>query len=134
MQFVSRVLTQKLEKPTIALIEAEGWRNERASDDKDRMWFQLKNDHLFAKRDILDFGHVAGHSCQYIREDEQLNNLLAVIRIRNGKETPQYITNRENWNEDSLAEDFINLCGFWDKSVPQLPHYFSVGRLPETHA
>lgn len=132
MQFVSRVLTKKLEKPTIALIEAEGWRNERASDDKDRMWFQLKNDHLFEKRNILDFGHVAGHSCKYNREDEQLNNLLAVIRIRNGKETPQYITNREKWNEDSLAEDFINLRGFWDKSVPKLLHYFSVGRLPET--
>ena len=132
MQFVSRVLTQKLEKPTIALIEAEGWRNERASNDKDRMWFQLKNEHLFEKRNILDFSHVAGHSCEYSRDNKKLNNLLAVIRFRNGKETPQYITNRESWDKDSLAEDFINLCGFWDKSVPQLPHYFSVGRLPDT--
>ncbi|MGB3655842.1 MAG: RNaseH domain-containing protein, partial [Rivularia sp. (in: cyanobacteria)] len=132
MQFVSRVLTQKLEKPTIALIEAEGWRNERASDEKDKMWFQLKNEHLFEKRNILNFGHVSGHFCKYSREDEQLNHLLAVIRLRNRKETPQYITNRENWNTDSLTEDFTHLSGFLDKSVPQLLHYFSVGRLPET--
>jgi hypothetical protein len=132
VQFVARVLTKYLDRPTIVLIEAEGWRNERGEDNDGTVWFQLKNDYLLAKRNVLDFRHVPGHTCEYVRDNNQLQNLLAVIRIRTGRETPQYITNREAWNEDCAARDFPHLSGFYDNSVPELLHYFSVGKLPET--
>ncbi|BAY24423.1 hypothetical protein NIES2100_42180 [Calothrix sp. NIES-2100] len=132
VQFVARVVTKHLDRPTIVLIEAEGWRNERGEDNDGSVWFQLKNEYLLAKRNVLDFRHVPGHSCEYSRESNQLENLLAVIRIRTDKETPQYITNRETWNEDYPARDFQHLSGFYDKSAPELLHYFSVGKLPKT--
>ncbi len=132
VQFVAHVVTQHLDRPTIVLIEAEGWRNERGDDDDGKIWFQLKNEYLLAHRDVLDFRHVPGHNCVYTRDNTQLNNLLAVVRFRTGKETPQYITNRKAWNEHSTARDLQHLSGFYDKSVPELLHYFSVGQLPET--
>ncbi|BAY34127.1 hypothetical protein NIES2107_60320 [Nostoc carneum NIES-2107] len=58
--------------------------------------------------------------------------MLAVIRIRTSQETPQYITNRETWNKDCPARDFQHLSSFYDNSVPELLHYFSVGKLPKT--
>lgn len=132
VQFVARVVTKHLDRPTIVLIEAEGWRNERGEDNDGSVWFQLKNEYLLAKRNVLDFRHVPGHSCEYSRESKQLENLLAVMRIRTGKETPQYITNREMWNKYCPARDFQHLSGFYDNSVPELLHYFSVGKLPKT--
>ncbi len=131
-QFAARVLTQVQDRPTLVLIEADGWRNERGEDDEGKVWFQLKNEYLLAKRNVLDFQHITGHNCEYLRDNDQLNNLLAVVRLRTGKETPQYITNRKAWSEDCTARDFIHLSGFYDTSVPGLLHYFSVGRLPET--
>jgi len=91
-----------------------------------------KNEYLLEQRDLLNFAHVLGHNCQYKREDDQLNNLLAVIRLRNGKETPQYVTIRNNWNDNSETTDFTQLSGFIDKTVPELLHYFSIGRIPAT--
>ncbi len=87
---------------------------------------------MLEQRDILDFNHVSSHNCQYERDDEKLKNLLGIIRLRSGKETPQYVTNRANWNEDSTARDFTKLSGFIDRTVPELLHYFSVGRIPDT--
>ncbi|MFN6477043.1 RNaseH domain-containing protein [Nostoc sp. DedQUE07] len=132
VQFVARVLTKHLDRATIVLIEAEGWRNGRGEDNDGKIWPQLQNENLLAKRNVLDFCHVPGNSCEYKRDNKQLQNLLSVIRIRTGKETPQYITNREAWNEDCPTRDFQHLSGFYDKSAPELLHYFSVGRLPKT--
>ena len=131
-QFVRETLTQHIEeRPTLALIEADGWRNERGEDDKGMVWPQLKNEHLWGKRDMLYFKHLPS-GCEYQRDDEPLQNLLAVIRLRTGKETPQYITNRTAWTEDRVARDFIRLSGFYDTTVQTMLHYFSVGRRPLT--
>lgn len=133
VKFVADVLTQYLENPTIALIEADVWRNERSKDGgNNQAWFQLKNEYLLEQRDILNFNHVSGHNCQYKRDNKNLNNLLGIIRLRSGKETPQYVTNRTTWGEDSIARDFTKLSGFIDRTVPELLHYFSVGRIPDT--
>lgn len=132
VRFVANVLTKYLDRPTIVLIEAEGWRNGRGEDNDGKIWPQLQNENFLAKRNVLDFCHVPGHTCEYSRDHQQLQNLLAVIRIRTGKETPQYITNREAWNENCAAQDFQHLSGFYDKSAPEILHYFSVGKLPKT--
>jgi hypothetical protein len=101
VKFVADVLTKHLEHPTIALIEADVWRNERSQDGNDnRAWFQLKNEYLLEQRDVLNFSHVIGYKT-YQRDDEKLANLLAVIRLRSNQETPQYVTNRGTWSEDN---------------------------------
>ncbi|WP_242044580.1 RNaseH domain-containing protein [Anabaena azotica] len=130
-KFAADVLTQ-ISAPTLVLIEAEGWRNERGEDNEGQAWFQLKNEFLFAKRDVLDFQHIPGHACVYTRDHEVLKNLLGIIRLRSGDETSQYITNRKTWDEKSPARDLINLSGYYDTSVPELLHYFSIGKLPTT--
>ena len=58
--------------------------------------------------------------------------MLSVVRLRSQNETPQYVTNRTTWDENSTTSDFIKLSGFIDKTVPGLLHYFSVGRIPDT--
>ncbi|MBD2175009.1 RNaseH domain-containing protein [Anabaena sp. FACHB-709] len=131
-KFAADVFTQISDRPTLVLIEAEGWRNERGEDNEGQAWFQLKNEYLFAKRDVLDFQHVPGHGCVYPRDHKALKNLLGIIRLRSGDETAQYITNRETWDENSSARDLINLSGFYDISIPELLHYFSIGKLPTT--
>ena len=133
VKFVADTLVNHLDNPTIALVEADVWRNERSKDsNNNQAWFQLKNEYLLAQRDLLNFAHVLGHNCEYQRNDVNLNNLLAVIRLRSGNETPQYVTNRQEWNEDSETRDFTQLSGFIDKSIPKLLHYFSIGRIPST--
>ncbi len=133
VKFVADTLVNHLENPTIALIEADVWRNERSKDgNNNQAWFQLKNEYLLAQRDILNFAHVLSHNCEYKRNDEKLNNLLSVIRLRSGNETPQYVTNRNNWDDDSQTKDFTQLSGFIDRKIPELLHYFSIGRIPET--
>lgn len=133
IKFVADTLVNYLENPTIALIEADVWRNERSKDGNNNQgWFQLQNEYLLEQRNILNFNHVFGHHCEYQRQDEKLDNLLAVIRLRSGNETPQYVTNRKEWHEDSETTDFTQLSGFIDKTVPKLLHYFSIGRIPET--
>ena len=133
VKFVADVLSNHLENPTIALIEADVWRNERSKDGKNhKTWFQLKNEYLLEQRDILNFSHVLGHNCQYQRDDKKLNNLLGVIRLRSGQETPQYVTNKQKWDDDSDTKDFTQPSGFIDKTVPKFLHYFSIGRIPST--
>ncbi|NET09633.1 MAG: RNAseH domain-containing protein [Symploca sp. SIO2B6] len=132
VEFAAYITTQKLERPTIIFIEADVWRNERGQDNDSKIWPQLKNDQLHNKRDILDFSHVFGHNCKYQRNDAELNNLLAVIRLRSGQETPQYIPDRETWNDDTSPRDFQHLVGFYDDSTSNMLHYFSIGRLPKT--
>lgn len=131
-EFAARVITQTLERPSLVLIEADGWRNERGEDNDGKIWSQLKNEHLLAKRNILDFQHVPEHHCEYQRKDPELENLLAIIRLRAEDETPQYIPNRDFWSEDRPARSFMHLSGFCDEAVPELLHYFSIGRLPKT--
>ncbi|MEH2073576.1 MAG: RNaseH domain-containing protein [Nostoc sp.] len=131
-KFAADVLTQVGEQPTLVLIEADVWRNERGEENGGQAWFQLKNEYLFANRDVLDFQHVPGHTCIYPRDHNQLRNLLGIIRFRTGDETTQYITNRQTWDENSPARDLMHLSGFYDTSIPELLHYFSIGRLPKT--
>lgn len=133
VKFVADVLTQYIENPSIVLIEADVWRNKRSKDgSNNQAWFQLMNEYLLSQRNILNFAHVAGHNCQYERGDKKLNNLISIIRLRSGNETPQYVTNKTTWGEESTARDFTKLSGFIDKTVPELLHYFSVGRIPDT--
>ena len=121
VKFVEDTLIQKLERPTIAIIEAENWRNKGT-------WEQLKTDRLSQSLDCLELQET------YARDDSQLNNLLAVIRLRTGDETPQYITNQETWQkyEDRLSRDLYQLSGFIERSDNEVFHYFSIGRLPST--
>ena len=133
VKFVADVLTQYIENPSIVLIEADVWRNKKSKDgNNNQAWFQLMNEHLLEQRNILNFNHVFGHNRQYERDNKKLNNLIGIIRLRSGNETPQYVTNRANWDEDSTARDFTKLSGFIDRTVPELLHYFSVGRIPDT--
>lgn len=110
--FVRDVLS-RIDKPTIALIEAANWRNYN-------MWAQLSNSNIYEKRNILDF-NVDNQVVEqiYKRDNPQFQHLLGVVRLRSGHETPQYLT-------DTLRE-FTQLAGFVDNSVPDMPHYFSVG-------
>ena len=133
VKFVADTSVHHLDNPTIALIEADVWRNERSKDGSNHQaWFQLKNEYLLEQQDILNFSHVSGHNCQYRRDDQKLNNLLGVIRLRSGNETPQYATNRQHWHDDIKTEDFTQLSGFIDRTIPELLHYFSIGRIPGT--
>lgn len=133
VKFVADVLSQNIKNPTLALIEGDVWRNKRSKDGgNNQAWFQLQNECLLEQREVLDFNHVSGHNCQYQRDDKNFKDLLSVIRLRSNNETPQYVTNRTNWSEDSPARDFTKLSGFIDRTVPKLLHYFSVGRIPDT--
>ena len=133
VKFAADVLTNHLENQSIVLIEADVWRNEKSkAGSNNKAWFQLKNEYLLEQRDILNFNHVCGHNCQYKRNDEKLHNLLAIIRLRSGNETPQYVTNRQTWDENSETQDFTKLSGFVDNTIPELMHYFSIGRIPDT--
>ncbi|XZN91774.1 MAG: RNaseH domain-containing protein [Microcoleus sp.] len=133
VKFVADVMTHHIKNHTIALIEADVWRNERNKDgNNNQAWFQLKNEYLLEQRDILNFSHVYGHNCQYQRDDKKFENLLGVIRLRSNNETPQYVTNRTTWDKDATTSDFTELSGFIDKTVPELVHYFSVGKIPTT--
>ncbi|MEM8720385.1 MAG: RNaseH domain-containing protein [Cyanobacteria bacterium P01_G01_bin.39] len=141
VQFVADTLVNHLENPTITLIEADVWRNETSKlGSNNKAWFQLKNEYLLEQRNILNFDYVysqdySGKKYQhqkYQRDDEKLNNLLGIIRLRDGQETPQYVTSRNSWNDNLKTEDFTQLSGFIDKTVPELLHYFSIGRIPET--
>lgn len=133
-QFAAKMIAQEWERPTLVLIEAEVWRNQRTKEHNQdgRIWPQLQNAHLLKQKDQLDFHHIQNHNCRYQRDDAQLNNLLGVIRIRTGRETPQYLPDRSWWNEDAEARDLQILSGFFDTSVEGLLHYFSIGNLPST--
>jgi hypothetical protein len=109
INFILPIL-KNLKNPTIALIEADTWRNYDA-------WPQLSNPNLPKNRNVLNF---TPHDRVYERDDPQLENLLAVIRMRTGRETPQYLTDTQR--------EFTQLAGFVDASTGDLMHFFSIGR------
>jgi hypothetical protein len=124
-QFAASVVTAPHERPTLVLIEADVWRNDGAYN---KTWGQLKNNHLAAQRDCLDFTHLHGQG-HYDRADPALVNLLGVVRLRMNHETPQYLPAVA---ATQSAQDFKPLSGFIDRSTPELWHYFSVGRAATT--
>ena len=132
-QFVEVVLTTQLERSTIALVDAENWRQAKTGG-----WTQLRNTDLEKAMNRLAFGSARDRNERiYVRQENEgdmLKNLLAVIRIRTGEETPQYITNRKSWQRDTgdLTRDLFHLSGFVDQTTRTVFHYFSIGRLPQT--
>ena len=130
IDFVESTLKTRLERPTIALIKATKWRN---SSKTSNGWSQLRNGSFAENIDQLCFDQDRNDSARvHSREDSQFDNLLAVIRIRTGDETPQYITNRTSWEDQSLSRDLAQLSGFTEVTPENIFHYFSVGRLPAT--
>ena len=107
--FILDVL-KRIKNPTIALIEAENWRNFD-------IWPQINNANLLKSSSVLDF---SPHDRVYQRTDPVFRNLLAMVRIRSGVETPQYLT--------STHREFTQLTGFVDDYTGGLMHYFSIGR------
>ena len=73
-------IVKSTKRPSIIVIEADKWRN------RDR-WPQLRNPDLGDSNSILDFGHVV-----FDRNDKKVDNVLAIIRMRSDRETPQYIS------------------------------------------
>lgn len=108
-RFVVQVL-KNLQHPTIALIEAEVWRNYN-------VWPQISNAGLSGNRNVLDF---SGFDRKYQRDDPLFRNLLGIIRMRSGNETPQYTTDTER--------EFTQLTGAVDTQTGDLMHYFSIGK------
>ena len=125
--FLEEVLTTSLDRPTVALIKAAKWRNQNIG------WEQLAVGPLFERMNILEFRKQKRETPKvYRREDPQLNNLLCVVRLRIGEETPDYVTNKETWRTDNLARDLPQLSGFIDITEQNIFHYLSIGQLPGT--
>lgn len=98
LRFAAHTLTEGLDTPTIALVNAPVWR------DKDKgMWEQLKNHAPFVS-DVLDFGPKNPFGQPYKRNNPKLANLLAVLRVRSDMETPQYITTASEWETAKNCE------------------------------
>ncbi len=115
--FVEATL-KDLEKPTIAIIKAEKWR---------KYWRQLLVNKLAQTLNTLEF-----EEASYSRSDERFRNLLGIVRLRFGDETPQYITDRKSWQQKARTKDLRTLSGFIDVTDDEVFHYFSVGRIPKT--
>jgi hypothetical protein len=127
VNFVEDVLMRRLERPTIAVIEAEGWRNGRGEDEDKHCWTQLQNPRLFKSQDRLIFDT---HNRSYERAAPALDPLLAVVRLRMNAETPQYVT-AETWSDENPMRDLEHLTGYIDPCVPSPLHYMSVAGLSE---
>jgi hypothetical protein len=125
VNFVYGVLRQDFERPTIAVIEAEVWRNGKSDDEDKHCWTQLRNADMGKKLDRLDFGLKR----EYSREGLQC--LLGVVRLRMNDETPHYIS-ADSWSSEEAMRDIPQLTGYLDTVVTNPMHYFSLGRLPET--
>lgn len=125
--FVENTLTRCLERPTIAIIKAKKWRDGKT-------WGQLRVGPLATRLDVLEFekGNKQKHVYKRKGEDNRLHHLLCVVRIRTDDETPQYITSRNSWQDDSHSKDLAALSGFIDITEDGVFHYFSVGRVPST--
>jgi hypothetical protein len=123
VNFVEHVLTRRLERPTIAVIEAEGWRN---SGKQGNCWIQLSNANLFKNQDVLNFGTYR----VYQRTNPALDPLLGVVRLRMNNETPQYIT-ADDWKPADEMRDIKHLTGYLDQSVTNPMHYMSIAGLSE---
>jgi hypothetical protein len=125
--FAHDVLVKHLERPTIAVIEADGWRNGAGKDLDKHCWTQLRNADLTKDTQSLSFDSYH----RYERSDPKLNNLLCVIRLRAGKETPQYITSG-TWTEESPLRDIPHLTSYIDPCVNEPLHFLSVAQLSDT--
>lgn len=124
-EFARRVLTQPFDRPTLAVIQAEKWRN-TSSDKRKIGWTQLKNEELFQSPDELRFTHVE----VYLRSAEKLENLLGVVRLRMDQETPQYVSADDFVPEDEMR-DIPHLTAYVDTQSGKPFHYFSVAGLSE---
>ena len=127
LNFVHEVLTKRLERPTLAVIEAEGWRNGHGQHEQQHCWTQLRNPDLFRYRNVLRFDM---HRT-YDRAAPALDRLLGVVRLRMNNETPQYIT-ASDWAAEELMRDLLHLTGYVDPCVPNPLHYLSIAGLPKT--
>jgi hypothetical protein len=126
LTFVHRVLVEsQLERPTIAVIDAEGWRNGRGDDEDSECWIQLRNPDLSRTLHELRLGRQ-----MYRRDAPALESLMAVVRLRMGAETPQYVTTEPNASS-TKAVNVPHLTGYTDLQSSPVFHYFSVGGLPE---
>lgn len=126
LDFAHHVLTTQLERPTIAVIEAEGWRNGRGGDEQKYCWTQLRNGDLSRQRDELHFDR----NRSYKRQSPALERLLGVVRIRKNDETPQYVTSGE-WAPEDILRDIPHLTAYIDEERTTLLHYMSVAQLAE---
>ena len=126
-QFAARVVTASHERPTLVLIEANGWRN--AGKEGQHIWPQLKNENLADQHDELNFRHVHGQERAYFRPDPAVQNLLAVVRLRLNDETPQYLP---EVTEGESARAFKQLSAFVDRRTSGLLHFFSIGQQADT--
>ncbi|MBN8595235.1 MAG: DUF3962 domain-containing protein [Anaerolineae bacterium] len=125
-EFARHVLTQPFDRPTLAVIQAEKWRNAAKDDEKKAGWTQLKNEELFQSPDELRFTRFE----VYPRSADKLENLLGVVRLRMDQETPQYIS-ADNFASEEDMRDIPHLTGYIDTQSGNLFHYFSVAGLSE---
>lgn len=133
-RFTENLLTKKLERPTVVIVEAEKWRTVR---DNGGSWWQLQNPFISRYQDNLVFGHKQREAEQrcysrtHVTSELTHGHLLGIIRLR-ATETPQYVTNRADWQSDdvSLMRNYFALTGFVDQTTTELFHYFSIGQLP----
>jgi hypothetical protein len=128
--FVRSVLTAPdMDRPTLALIEADRW---RLSRDGGGGWGQLANPALAADRNTLVF---SDGKDTFRHDRSELAPLLAVIRLRSGDETPGYATNRHDWRFDGTLPmpNYPHATGFVDRR-PDIFHYLSVNGVATTNA
>ena len=111
VSFVKEVL-KSLSKPTIVLVNAKNWRSKH---HKEEVWSQLRNPDLPEHWNDLTLG---GKTCQ--RDEDGLENILAVVRLRSDDETPQYLT-------DNLHSP-TQPIGLIEAAPGQLMHFFSIGQ------
>lgn len=123
LNFVHEVLTKQLERPAIVVIEAEDWRD----GGKTPCWTQLQNGNLFEQQHTLRFDRYR----VYDRAAPDMDNLLAVVRLRMDDETPQYITAGE-WSAEESMRDIPHLTSYIDPCVMEPMHFMSVAGLSET--
>ena len=130
-QFTHRVLTRVGSQPTLAIIEANGWRNSGGMDTEGKVWPQLANPRMLRGHEMLDFSHLS-HGKSYERTDKNLEGLLAVVRLRTGSEVPHYVPNRATWEAEDNIRELQHVSGFCDWTARPLLHYFSAGKTHET--
>jgi hypothetical protein len=127
IQFVEHVLTECFERPTIAVIEAQRWRDGRGNDEQKHCWTQLQNPNLSKNQNVLDFESI---NQRYERHSLKLDRLLAVVRLRMDSETPQYIT-ADTWADENPMRDIEHLTGYIDLCVTSPMHYMSIAGLSD---
>jgi pPIWI_RE module N-terminal domain/RNaseH domain of pPIWI_RE/MID domain of pPIWI_RE len=117
--FAANILT-RLEEPTLALFEANNWRNRDILP-------QLAND--YKQPNVLDLGHLP--SVKKLFTSDQLP-FLRIVRVRTVGtlgETPQYIP----FKNGAVVKDLDYLGGYVDtQTESQFLHYLSIGKYPDS--